>query len=53
MIEKKCCGNCKHWNVHNMDGCELYIADTGEVYHYFGNEDPECPDWESMGFGKK
>jgi len=53
MIEKKHCGNCKHWNIHDMEGCDRYMADTGEVEHYRGNEENECPNWESKEFGKK
>jgi len=52
--EKKCCGNCRHWNVHGqMEGCELKVADTGEVQHYDGNGTSECPDWVKKEFGKK
>jgi hypothetical protein len=51
--EKKCCGNCKHWNNRDLEGCDLKTADTGEVQHYDGNGTSDCPEWERKRFGKK
>jgi hypothetical protein len=51
--EKKCCCNCRHWNNRDMEGCDLKMADTGEIQHYTGDEADTCPDWERKEFGKK
>lgn len=47
--ETKSCGTCKHWNNPLPNGCDIKVADTGEVMHYHGNEDLPCPNWDKRG----
>ena len=42
MVEEKCCGYCKHFQIDGMFGvwCDINDAD------YLKYDDGDCPNWE-------
>jgi hypothetical protein len=37
------CGDCVHWSWR---GCDCYVLDTGEVFHYREDAEEDCVDFE-------